>query len=79
MRVGGKAKKELIGLSSGPNDLSGFIKVDLKLDFENQKVKTKENFTLMTLIFGALISAIRATMLSLKNFKHMVGVQWLQP
>ena len=36
--VGGKAKKELLGLSSGPSDLSGFIWVRL-LDLKKKKKK----------------------------------------
>ena len=42
--VGGKAKKELLGLSSGPNDLSGFIRVETKLDFKRKKSVKKKAF-----------------------------------
>ena len=46
---GGKAKKEF-GLSSGPNDLSGFIRVELSLTLK-KKNQSKKLFE-MTKIFG---------------------------
>ena len=70
--VGGTAREELLGLSSGPNDLSGFIKLDVDLDFEALSLSSKEAFFADDAdLWGIDFPAYRGNYAFPDKFKHM--------
>ena len=68
--VGGKVRKELCGLSSGPNDLSGFVK--LRLNITENEISGEEEFLAGdTDLWGIDFPAFKGNYAMPEKFKHM--------